>query len=62
MCWLPEGTLNSSHTQYLLCPGTCKENPPNTEFAYVILKILASMTDVWEQDELRLENKIKDLK
>lgn len=28
-------TLNFSHSQYLVCPGTCKKNPPNTEFAYV---------------------------
>ncbi len=26
-------TLNFSHSQYLVCPGTCKKNPPNTEFA-----------------------------
>lgn len=39
-----------------MCPGTCTENPPNTEFAYVISEILPSAADVWEQDELRLED------
>lgn len=55
-------TLDFSNTQYLVCPGICKEDPLHPEFAYVILVILPSVTDVWEQSELQLEDGIKDSK